>query len=45
MIWDTLGEEEFKSIAAIFFRKAVGAFLIYDVNDRKSFEELDSWFD
>lgn len=45
MIWDTLGEEEFKSIAAIFFKKAVGAFLIYDVNDRQSFEELDTWFE
>ena len=44
-IWDTLGEEEFKAIAAIFFKKAVGAFLVYDVNDRKSFEELDTWFE
>ena len=30
-IWDTLGQEKFKALAPIFFRKSVGAMLVYDV--------------
>ena len=29
-VWDTLGQEKFKALAPLFFRKAVGAFLVYD---------------
>ena len=41
-IWDTLGQEKFKSLAPIFFRKSVGAFLVYDVTNKDSFLALDS---
>ena len=37
-IWDTLGQEKFKALAPLFFRKAVGAFLVYDCSSRKSFD-------
>ena len=43
-IWDTLGQEKFKALAPLFFRKAVGAFLVYDCTSQKSFEQLDEWF-
>ena len=43
-IWDTLGQEKFKALAPLFFRKAVGAFLVYDCTSRKSFENVESWF-
>jgi len=42
-IWDTLGEEQFRNISPIFFRRAAGAFLIYDVNSEESFREVDLW--
>ena len=42
-IWDTLGQEKFKHLAPIFFRKSVGAFLVYDVTNRDSFLALDGW--
>ena len=42
-IWDTLGQEKFKSLAPIFFRKSVGAFLVYDVCNKDSFLALDGW--
>ena len=42
-IWDTLGQEKFHSLAPLFFRRAVGAFLVYDVSDRESFDSLDLW--
>jgi len=42
-IWDTLGQEKFKSLAPIFFRKSVGAFLVYDVTNEESFHALEGW--
>jgi small GTP-binding protein len=43
-IWDTLGQEKFMALAPLFFRKAIGVFLVYDCTDRSSFEALDTWF-
>ena len=42
-IWDTLGQERFKALAPIFFRKSIGAFLVYDVTNRESFLALETW--
>ena len=42
-IWDTLGQEKFKSLAPVFFRKSFGAFLVYDVTNKESFLALESW--
>ena len=42
-IWDTLGQEKFKSLAKIFFRQSAGAFLVYDCTNLESFYALESW--
>ena len=42
-IWDTAGQERFRSIAKSYYRNAVGVILVYDITERKSFEELGSW--
>ena len=42
-IWDTLGQEKFQSIAKIFYRGTVGAFLVFDLSKRSSFEDIESW--
>ena len=42
-IWDTAGQERFRSVAKSYFRNAVGAFLVFDVCSRASFEALDGW--
>lgn len=42
-MWDTLGQEKYKALAPLFFRKAVGALLVYDCTSRESFEALDGW--
>ena len=42
-LWDTLGQERFKALAPIFFRRSIAAFLVYDVCDRDSFLALESW--
>ena len=44
-VWDTLGQEKFLSLAPLFFRKAVGAFLVYDVTSEESFHGLQRWVD
>ena len=42
-IWDTLGQEKFKALSPIFFRKSVAALLVYDVTDKDSFLALKTW--
>ena len=44
-IWDTLGQEKFKALAPVFFRRSVGCFLVYDVTNRDSFNALQGWID
>ena len=44
-IWDTLGQEKFHSIAKLFFKGSVGAFLVFDLQCRESFEAIkETWY-
>lgn len=44
-IWDTAGQEKYRSLNKIFYKNASIAVLVYSINDRKSFEELKNyWF-
>ena len=42
-IWDTCGQEKFRSLIRNFYRKASLAFIVYSVTDRESFEQVDTW--
>ena len=42
-IWDTAGQESFRSITKIFYRGAHAAILAYSVGLRSSFESLTDW--
>jgi small GTP-binding protein len=42
-IWDTAGQERFRSIAKAYFRNAVGVLLVFDLGDRKTFDEVNMW--
>ena len=44
-IWDTAGQERYKSITSAHYRRAVGALLVYDVTNEKSFANLKKWLD
>ena len=37
-IWDTAGQESFRSITRSFYRRADGVLLVYDVTARHTFE-------
>eukprot|EP01089_Gocevia_fonbrunei_P009011 TRINITY_DN2089_c0_g1_i1.p1 TRINITY_DN2089_c0_g1~~TRINITY_DN2089_c0_g1_i1.p1 ORF type:complete len:201 (+),score=41.24 TRINITY_DN2089_c0_g1_i1:94-696(+) len=44
-IWDTAGQEKFRSITRSYYRGAAGALLVYDITRRDTFEHLTSWLE
>ena len=44
-IWDTAGQERFQSLGVAFYRGADSCVLVYDVQQPKTFDNLDSWRD
>ena len=42
-IWDTAGQERFKDITASYYRGGNGILVVYDITDRESFNNLNSW--
>ena len=44
-IWDTAGQEQFKSITRSYYRAVAGALLVYDVTNEESFENVRKWLD
>ena len=44
-IWDTAGQEKYRSFTKQYFRGAVAAILLYDVTSAESFEGLQRWLD
>ncbi|KAH0791352.1 small GTP-binding protein [Histomonas meleagridis] len=42
-IWDTAGQEKFKSLGPIYFRNALGALAVYDITNKNTFEHLEDW--
>ena len=43
-LWDTIGQEVYRSLTKIFFKNAIIVLLIYDITSRKTFEELEYWY-
>jgi len=43
-IWDTAGQERFRTITTAYYRGAMGVMLVYDITDRQSFANLESWY-
>ncbi|XP_047051717.1 ras-related protein Rab-2-B-like [Lolium rigidum] len=44
-IWDTAGQEAFRSITRSYYRSAVAALLVYDITRRETFTQLGSWLE
>ena len=42
-IWDTCGQEEYRSLIQNFYRNASIAILVYAIDKRESFENLEMW--
>lgn len=42
-LWDTAGQETYKSITRSYFRGASGALLVFDITRRNTFNSVTSW--
>ena len=42
-IWDTAGQERYKAITSAYYKGAKGAFIVYDITRKNSFESIDKW--
>jgi len=42
-IWDTAGQENFKSVTRGYYRSSAVAIIVYDISSRKSFENVSDW--
>lgn len=45
MIWDTAGQEKYKSISQAYYRNAAAVILVYDITCHDSFENLCKWYE
>ena len=43
-IWDTAGQEKYRSINSIFYQDAYICILVYDITNKKSFEDLKEYW-
>ncbi|CAD8165617.1 unnamed protein product [Paramecium octaurelia] len=44
-IWDTAGQESFRSITRSYYRSAAGAIIVYDITKRETFENISRWLE
>ena len=42
-LWDTAGQEVFRSLVGFYIRESKGAFILCDVTDAESFDVLPKW--
>ena len=42
-IWDTCGQELYRSLITNFYRNSSLAIMVYSINDRKTFENIEMW--
>jgi Ras-related protein Rab-2A len=44
-IWDTAGQENFRSITRAYYKNSVCALVVYDISSRDSFNNVSTWID
>ena len=44
-IWDTAGEERYHSITSHYYKGAKGCFIVYDITNQKSFDDVIKWYE
>ena len=43
-IWDTAGQEKFRNVNKIFYKDAKAVLLVYDITNRRSFDEIKNYW-
>ncbi|KAJ9142732.1 Ras-domain-containing protein [Pleurostoma richardsiae] len=44
-LFDTAGQERFRTLSTSYYRGAHGVILVYDISSRTSFASMDRWFE
>ena len=44
-LWDTAGQEKYKSLTKLFIKDAKIAILVYSIDNEESFNDLDAWLE
>ena len=45
-IWDTVGQERYRSVSKLFYKNAKAAIFVYDITNKDSFQKIkDFWYD
>ena len=42
-IWDTAGQENFRSITRAYYKNSVCALVVYDISNKDSFDNVETW--
>lgn len=42
-MWDTAGQEKFKTITSAYYKGTQGIILVFDLCDKKSFQDIQNW--
>ena len=42
-IWDTAGQERYKSITSAYYKGSRGAFVVYDITRKTTYDNIDKW--
>lgn len=42
-IWDTAGQDRFRTITSAYYRGANGVIVVYDITSKRSFENVNRW--
>jgi len=42
-VWDTAGQESFRSMTRIYYKNSSCAFIVYDITEKESFNHVESW--
>lgn len=43
VVWDLAGQPRFNEVRGVYYRGAKAAVVVFDVTDRKSFENVENW--
>ena len=44
-IWDTAGQEKYRSVAKSYFRNGCGALVVFSINSAESFDHCEQWIE
>ncbi|KAK8854287.1 Ras- protein Rab-4A [Tritrichomonas musculus] len=42
-LWDTAGQELFRAVTRGYYRGSIGAFIVYDITNRDSYDDVPRW--